>query len=132
MLGMLSLSDVQGPMNELQSRLGGNDGQLWLDAFKRFLRKENPWINRGIQCRVKASILIGDSMFEKMFDLPIFPFIGMTLFDTNEGYGDPLYIKQIYCELSEDIPLLITFENKFGNKDASDLLNGGWKLTSSV
>lgn len=43
MLGTLSLSDVQGPRDDLEQKLAGEDGAVWLAALKRFLRKENPW-----------------------------------------------------------------------------------------
>ena len=43
MLGMLPLSDLRGPRDTLETNLAGKDGQEWLDALNRFLRKENPW-----------------------------------------------------------------------------------------
>ncbi|MEK7498614.1 MAG: hypothetical protein AAB611_02005 [Patescibacteria group bacterium] len=43
MLGMNALAEVAGPLKDFAEKLGGSDGNNWLDAFKRFLRKENPW-----------------------------------------------------------------------------------------
>lgn len=43
MLGNIPLSEIQGPRNDFEQRLAGIDGEIWLTAFKRFLRKENPW-----------------------------------------------------------------------------------------
>jgi hypothetical protein len=43
MLGNIPLSEYQGPRNDFEQKLVGPDGKIWLDAFKRFLRKENPW-----------------------------------------------------------------------------------------
>ncbi len=43
MLGGITLASVAGLINDLFSKLTGPDGHLWLSAFKRFLRKENPW-----------------------------------------------------------------------------------------
>ncbi len=43
MLGLLPLPEVQGPMSDLQDKLAGKNGPMWLSAFKWFLRKENPW-----------------------------------------------------------------------------------------
>lgn len=44
MLGMLPLSEVRGPRDDLEERLAGSEGNtVWLPALKRFLRKENPW-----------------------------------------------------------------------------------------
>jgi len=44
MLGKLLLSEIQGPRDDFETKLAGDDGELWLTAFKRFLRKENPWV----------------------------------------------------------------------------------------
>ncbi len=43
MLGNLSLSETQGPRSQLEDRLASKQGRMWLQAFKRFLRRENPW-----------------------------------------------------------------------------------------
>ncbi len=32
-----------GPLNQLLVNLAGQESQMWEDALKRFLRKENPW-----------------------------------------------------------------------------------------
>lgn len=44
MLDMITLADVAGLNADLNQRLLGADGQEWLKAYKRFLRKENPWV----------------------------------------------------------------------------------------
>lgn len=43
MLGNLSLTATQGPRNDLEQKLAGENGEEWLRALKRLLRKENPW-----------------------------------------------------------------------------------------
>ncbi len=43
MLGKLPLSEIRGPRDAFEEKLAGEDGEKWLEAFKRFLRKENPW-----------------------------------------------------------------------------------------
>ncbi len=43
MLGNLPLSEVRGPRDAFEEKLAGEDGAVWLTAFNRFLRKENPW-----------------------------------------------------------------------------------------
>ncbi len=48
MLGTLSLSEIRGPRDTLESNLAGDEGAIWLKAFKRFLRKENPWGPAGL------------------------------------------------------------------------------------
>lgn len=39
----VALSDARGPLNDLLAKLAGEDGELWLKALCKFLRKENPW-----------------------------------------------------------------------------------------
>lgn len=43
MLSKSALADVAGPLNDFTKKLGGSEGNEWLDAFKRFLRKEDAW-----------------------------------------------------------------------------------------
>ena len=43
MLGNLPLSEIRGPRGDFEEKLAGADGSQWLAAFKRFLRRENPW-----------------------------------------------------------------------------------------
>jgi len=42
MLGS-ALAEVAGPLKDLAEKLGGEGGEQWFAAFKRFLRKEEPW-----------------------------------------------------------------------------------------
>jgi len=39
----LTLSDVSGPLKDLNEKLSGASGAYWLAGLKMFLRKENPW-----------------------------------------------------------------------------------------
>ncbi len=43
MLGNRALADVAGPLKDFAEKLGGPNGDIWLVAFKRFLRKEKTW-----------------------------------------------------------------------------------------
>lgn len=43
----VALCDARGPLNDLNDKLAGNDGRVWLDGLKRFLRHENPWPRVG-------------------------------------------------------------------------------------
>ncbi len=43
MLGADALAKVAGPLKDFSDKIGGPDGPIWWSAFKRFLRKENPW-----------------------------------------------------------------------------------------
>lgn len=42
-LGTSVLAEVAGAITDFFEKLAGPDGTIWLAAFKRFLRKENPW-----------------------------------------------------------------------------------------
>jgi hypothetical protein len=39
----LTAREIHGPCTQLLTNLGGENGQEWLTALNRFLRKENPW-----------------------------------------------------------------------------------------
>ncbi|MDD4995027.1 MAG: hypothetical protein PHW53_00940 [Patescibacteria group bacterium] len=39
----LTLHEARGSLNDLNDKLAGKEGETWLAALKRFLRKENPW-----------------------------------------------------------------------------------------
>ena len=43
MLGTSTLADVARLLGAFSDKLAGEDGEAWIVAFKRFLRKENPW-----------------------------------------------------------------------------------------
>ncbi|MDP3725195.1 MAG: hypothetical protein Q8R20_01855 [Nanoarchaeota archaeon] len=38
-----ALEATSGPFKDFFEKLGGEEGEEWFSAFKRFLRKENPW-----------------------------------------------------------------------------------------
>lgn len=40
----VTLEEYTRPLEEFHKRLNGDNAREWLDAFKRFLRKEEPWI----------------------------------------------------------------------------------------
>ena len=42
-LGTNVLAEVAGAVTDFFEKLSGQDGTMWLNAFKRFLRRENPW-----------------------------------------------------------------------------------------
>jgi hypothetical protein len=42
-LGGSALTEMAGPLKDFAEKLGGEEGSQWLAAFKRFLRKEEPW-----------------------------------------------------------------------------------------
>ena len=43
MLGQISARDLHGPWVDFMDKLQGERGVDWFNAFKKFLRKENPW-----------------------------------------------------------------------------------------
>lgn len=49
MLSSGALAEVAGPLKDFAEKLGGSDGPMWFSAFKRFLRKENPWVLKLIR-----------------------------------------------------------------------------------
>ena len=56
MLGSGALADVAGPFKDFAEKLGSSEGPMWLSAFKRFLRKENPWELKLLR---RMSLIIG-------------------------------------------------------------------------
>lgn len=40
----VTLSEAQGPLNQLNVNLSGENGRMWLDEFNKFLRKQQSWI----------------------------------------------------------------------------------------
>ena len=38
-----ALVELAGPLKDFLEKLAGPEGRRWLEAFKRFLRKEEPW-----------------------------------------------------------------------------------------
>lgn len=47
----------RGELRDLRNKLGGPEGEMWLLAFRRFLRRENPW--PSINLIKQMSIVIG-------------------------------------------------------------------------
>lgn len=43
MLGTTSVQELHGPWTDFMDKLQGENGDEWFTAFKKFLRKENPW-----------------------------------------------------------------------------------------
>src|SRR5262252_8225431 len=41
----VSIRDLRGPLDAFLKKVEGADGDDWLRAFNRFLRKEDPWID---------------------------------------------------------------------------------------
>lgn len=42
-MSRLLLCDVRGPVEDLLEKLSGEEGEEWLGALKKMLRKQNPW-----------------------------------------------------------------------------------------
>ena len=74
MLGVDALAEVAGPLKDFAEKLGGREGPEWFAAFKRFLRKEDPW---GDRPELAASTFKRDMRKE-----------GCTLLEDVEGPGD--------------------------------------------
>ena len=48
-MSRLLLCDAREPVNDLLEHLAGEEGDYWLKAFNKFLRKENPWEQSKVQ-----------------------------------------------------------------------------------
>ncbi|MBI4136099.1 MAG: hypothetical protein HY481_00900 [Candidatus Vogelbacteria bacterium] len=61
MLGRLPLSEIQGPRDDFEQKLASEEGEMWLEQFKLFLRKEPCWINDQVtqvaKSKPRSSIL---------------------------------------------------------------------------
>lgn len=53
MLGANALAELAGPLKDFAEKLGGEEGLQWFAAFKRFLRKEQPWPHFGVWKTIK-------------------------------------------------------------------------------
>jgi hypothetical protein len=58
MLDKIALDEVSGLINDLLAKLSGPKGRMWLSAFKRFLRKENPWLANPFEQTVEEQLAI--------------------------------------------------------------------------
>ena len=133
MLGTLSLSDVQGPMDELQSRLAGGEGQIWLQALKRFLRKEDSWPGSSSP-RIGVRFFVLSSYAEQFTRdeyLPAVPSLGMSiLFDNDEVNPDYVYIVKgvEMCAGRDDYAVVVTLE-LVSDEIVGDIKNpnSGWE-----
>jgi hypothetical protein len=56
MLDEITLAEVAGLINDITAKFIGRDGRMWLAAFKRFLRKENPWPENPFQQTVEQQL----------------------------------------------------------------------------
>ena len=65
----VALCDVSGPLNDFNQKLTGPDGEKWLRAFKKFLRKEDPWRIVASDFPVWATIQLGSISFRDL--LPV-------------------------------------------------------------
>lgn len=97
MLGMLSLSAVRGPIDDLMQKLAGPNGPTWLEELKKFGRKEPCWTS-GFLHRIMVDSLVahpipenpdGFSVLYAPFD-PRSPFDPIAQIDPSFGclFGD--------------------------------------------
>lgn len=60
MLGNSALALVAGPLKDFAEKLGGPQGIQWLIAFKRFLRREEPWPYLRVWKTIKLGLELKD------------------------------------------------------------------------
>lgn len=112
MLGKLLLSDVQGPRDDLENKLAGDDGPEWLVAFGKFLRRENPWERTEVKPKAKQFWKrVSDAAIRvRVGASPSLPFDGATiLYHAGKGWvlvekrPDGLYVdgRKVMLFLSE-------------------------------
>lgn len=73
-LGNIALADFAGPFKDFAEKLGGPNGEEWWMAFKRFLRKENPWEAKLISPTIKIwsvwkALAVGGYSKEQLFKM---------------------------------------------------------------
>ena len=110
----MTLPQIVRPLMQFFYNLLGKDGQTWLFAFKRFLRKENPWEN----WKVWKSVDVGTNVLEEILTVlkarPLTPRYGIletspkgrwlidngdgTVTDTKTGL---MWVKNPHTDLSE-------------------------------
>lgn len=64
-MARIALCDARGPLNDLNDKLSGEDGDIWLDALKKMLRKDAP---RGTIQSVKLPHVADGEVFELTLD----------------------------------------------------------------
>lgn len=60
-----ALAQVAGPMKDFFTKLAGSDGMMWLYAFNRFLRKENPWPKFAVRWIVTLGVQKSPEAYEE-------------------------------------------------------------------
>ncbi len=63
---LLTLAEVWRPLSQFFVMLAGPSGREWLNAFKRFLRKEHPWISTRWKIWTVARMGMGIPLFKLM------------------------------------------------------------------
>jgi hypothetical protein len=62
-----------GVVRDLLERLGGADGETWLAATKRFLRKEDPWPKQSVVADVSVQLAKWVTLYRKYFGVELDP-----------------------------------------------------------
>lgn len=64
----ISLREFLGPMTDFFTKLLSDEGEVWWEGFKRYLRKENPWeiVTKVAQAVQKLFDHVGDLAFPGM------------------------------------------------------------------
>lgn len=109
MLGNLALSDVWGPLGQLVARLAGDEGPEWLEALKKFLRKENPWQSAGYKAFLSLWVENSDGQHilgahKGNVRLPFVPSPGM-YFELFSGGGDNIVVQWVMYQAEPHTPL---------------------------
>lgn len=104
MLGRLPLSEVQGPRDDFEQKLAGEDGELWLGQFKRFLRKETCWITgEAVQtiAPTKSTPTLLKPISTVIVPATTAPFVAKDKFVVNTGRKAPVQISYLGANFTE-------------------------------
>jgi len=114
-LGNSALAAVAGPLKTFWEKLGGKEGRVWLAAFKRFLRKENPW-DISTDPKIIREKLIS-ALNQRAIQIPALPRPTLEQFQAKSSW-----IKEIECDNSPTGPVTLKLINVL--QDGEEQLSG--------
>jgi hypothetical protein len=65
------LQNITGPLNDFFKKLLSKEGEQWLSAFKRFLRKENPWQIKNVGKKTRSDVFCVQVNYDLQLEVAI-------------------------------------------------------------
>lgn len=100
-----ALLKIKGPFKQLFANLCGNDGEIWFEELKKFLRKEPCWVKKTAPAKVSPAKVRQDILgeIESTTNIPSSakPFAVKENFTVNTE--DDAEVKISYVDLEEDL-----------------------------